>query len=171
MGLDVLGVLDAIRDRRLGDPGRVFLRGFSAGALLTTWVLGRVGADSPFRAATAHSWYPGEWGAPTYGAFQPRAYFDGPPWTRAHRDEATRRDPTMLLDRLATPLLLIHGESDHVTTLTEVETYYYAARTRPVEVAMAVFPGEGHWVGHHARNLRDRLLIEAGWYARHDRRA
>lgn len=163
MGMDVVGVLAALRAQGLGDPRRVFLRGVSAGALLTTWTLGRTDG---FRAAVAQSWYPGEWGAPDYGYFQLRRYFTRMPWEDGGLDAIWRRDPIRLADRVNTPLLLIQGERDWITPLTEVERYYYALRTR-ANVSLVVYPDEIHGLRRHPASLRNALLHEDAWFRQH----
>lgn len=165
MGLDVVGVLQAIRERRLGDPNRVFLRGISAGALLTSWTVGRT---QEFKAAVAQSWYPGEWSAPAYGSYQIRRYFNGPPWNVRHQPEYWRRQPIMLADRITTPLLLMQGEIDWITPLMEAEKFYYSLRNLGRDVQLAVFPDETHGLRSHPATLRNSLLMEVSWFRKHD---
>lgn len=165
MSGDVIGVIDAIREQGLGDPERVFLRGVSAGALLTTWVIGRT---DRFRAAVANSWYTGEWGAPMYGWYQLRRYHDGPPWDPAHMPSYWRRSPIMLAGQVRTPLLLVHGDRDYFTPLADAEKYYGALRGRGLDTVLAVFPGEEHGVDSHPDAHRDSRLLEIGWFRKHD---
>lgn len=165
MGLDVVGVVQAIRERRLGDPERVFLRGISAGALLTSWTVGRT---QQFKAAVAQSWYPGEWSGPAYGSYQIRRYFNGPPWDVRHQPEYWRRQPIMLADRIVTPLLIMQGEIDWITPLMEAEKFYYSLRNLGREVQLAVFPDETHGLRYHPATLRNSLLMEASWFRHHD---
>jgi dipeptidyl aminopeptidase/acylaminoacyl peptidase len=166
MGLDVVGLLDAISSLRLGDPGRVFIRGHSAGALLATWVLGRTGG---FRAAVARSWYPGEWSASSAGWYQQRRYFDGPLWETEQVNAFFRRSPMLFAGRITTPLLLIHGEADIVTPLLDVEKYYHLLKNRRLDVALAVFRDEDHDFSRHPSSRRDYLDLELAWFRRHDR--
>lgn len=165
MGLDVVGVLRAIAEQKLGDPNRVFLRGVSAGALLTTWTLGRTDG---FKAAVAQSWYSGEWSAPFYGSYQIRRYFDGPPWDPEHQPEYWRRQSIMLADRIVTPLLIQQGEDDGWTPLMEAEKFFYALRTLGREVNLAVFPDEIHGIRRHPAGYRNSRAMELSWFRRHD---
>ncbi|MBL8267049.1 S9 family peptidase [Steroidobacter sp.] len=165
MGLDVVGVLQAIREHRLGDPNRVFLRGISAGALLTSWTVGRT---QEFRAAVAQSWYPGEWSAPVYGSYQIRRYFNGPPWDARYQSEYWRRHPVMLAEQIVTPLLIMQGEIDWVTPLMEAEKFYYSLRNLGRDVQLTVFPDETHGLRSHPVTLRNSLLMEVSWFRKHD---
>jgi dipeptidyl aminopeptidase/acylaminoacyl peptidase len=165
MGLDVVGAIDAARAQGLGDPDRVFLRGISAGAIVTTWTLGRT---DRFRAAVANSWYPGEWGAPMYGRYQLRRYFDAPPWDPMHALDHQRRSPIMLADRIRTPLLLVHGERDFFTPQLEVERFFHAVRGRGVDVTLVTFPDETHGVRCHPASIRSSRVMEVEWFRSHD---
>jgi dipeptidyl aminopeptidase/acylaminoacyl peptidase len=164
MGLDVVGVLDAIREQRLGDPGRVFLRGHSAGALLATWVIGR---STAFRAAVARSWYPGEWTSTHYGWYQGRRYFAGPLSDPEVAATAFRRSPLALAGRVRTPLLLVHGEVDAETPLGEVERYYYLLKDHGAPVTLMVIPDDDHDLGRHPSSHRTSLAAELAWFREH----
>ncbi|MBL8265107.1 S9 family peptidase [Steroidobacter sp.] len=165
MGLDVVGVLNAIKQHGLGDANRVFLRGISAGALLTSWTVGRT---DEFKAAVSQSWYSGEWSAPSYGAYQIRRYFNGPPWDTRYQAEYWRRQPIMLADRIKTPLLIMQGEIDWITPLMEAEKFYYSLRTLGREVQLAVFPNETHGLRAHPATLPNSVLMEVSWFRKHD---
>ena len=165
MGLDVAGVVKAVAERQLGDPSRVFLRGESAGALLTSWTIGRT---REFRAAVANSWYPGEFDGASYGGYQIRRYFNGPPWDPAYLPEYWRRQPLMLADRMVTPLLILQGDRDWITPMGETEKFYYALRSRGLDVVLAVFPDETHVLRRHPESERTSLLMEVEWFRRHD---
>lgn len=163
MGMDVVGALQAIAERGLGDPDRVYLRGCSAGALLTSWTLGRTRG---FRAASAVSWYSGEWGAPFYGYYQPRQYFDELPWEPRVQPASYRRNVMAMVDRIHTPLLLIQGELDWFTPKEDLEKFYYALRTRR-EVAILYYPDEDHCLRRHPASQRNALLQEEAWFRKH----
>lgn len=164
MGLDVTGLLTILEELEIVDPKHVYLRGISAGALLTTWVLGR---SDGFRAAAAQSWYSGEWNGAFYGAYQVRRYFNGPPWNLNHTLEYSRRSPIMLAGRINTPLMLLHGSGDYVTPLTEVEKYYYLLRGRGLETVMVIFPDETHAIRDRPSNWMNSLIQELAWFGRH----
>jgi len=164
MGMDVVGILDALAARPEVDPARIYLRGFSAGAMLTSWTIGRT---DRFRAAVAQCWYPGNWSAPDYGAAQIRTYFDGPPWDPRHTASYWRSNPALLVGNVRTPLMLVQGDIDNSTPLMEAEKYYYTLRTRGVDTVLAIMPGEDHGMTQRPYGLRNALLLEHGWFNQH----
>jgi dipeptidyl aminopeptidase/acylaminoacyl peptidase len=52
--------------------------------------------------------------------------------------------PITHIDRLRTPLLVVHGENDSNVPVIEAEQVVEALRERGVEHRYLLFPGEGH---------------------------
>ncbi|MFI5936356.1 S9 family peptidase [Actinoplanes sp. NPDC051494] len=74
--------------------------------------------------------------------------------------------PITHIDRLRTPLLVVHGENDSNVPVIEAEQVVKALAERGVEHRYLLFPGEGHELLH--RSSRAEYLRETvGWLTRH----
>jgi len=62
------------------------------------------------------------------------------------RDFLARISPATHLDRLAAPLIVIHGANDPRVPLSEAEQVVAALKARNIPVELIVFPDEGHGI-------------------------
>ena len=145
------------------DPGRMCIRGSSAGGFTTLAVLVR--DDTPFAA-----------GADKFGIadlevlasdthkFESR-YLDrlvGP--YPQERERYIERSPIHHLDQLHRPLIIQHGAEDPVVPLSQSEMIVSALRANGAPVAFVVFEGEQHGF-RQAANIRRALESELSFYA------
>lgn len=181
------GVLPAV-DRAIAlgiaDPERIAVIGQSAGGFAT---YGLITQTARFKAAIAISGYANL--ASNYGTFRgDERYTHGvdekltqarfsegdvvglgaPPWQDS--DRYTRNSPLFFLDRVATPLLILHGDLDYVPIqqAEEVFTNLYRLGKRARFVR---YWGEGHGAGDSAANIRDRWRQILGWLQTYVREA
>ncbi len=146
------------------DPHRVGCIGASFGGFLTEYLVTRTDI---FAAAVSHAgisgiasyWGEGYWGY-GYNAVSAAGSF---PWNR--RDLYVERSPLFRADRVHTPILLLHGTSDHNVPPGESEQFYAALRLlgRPVEYVRVI--GEDHWVLDYEKRIRWSDTIVA-WFDR-----
>jgi dipeptidyl aminopeptidase/acylaminoacyl peptidase len=160
---DCLAAARALADRGRVDPGRLCIRGRSAGGYTTLAALAR--ADTPFAA-----------GADQYGVadlealardthkFESR-YLDRliGPYPQA-REVYVERSPITHVDRLDRPLIVLQGAEDPVVPPAQSEMIVAALRGRGVPVAYLLFPGEQHGF-RRAENVRRALDAELSFYA------
>ena len=69
----------------------------------------------------------------------------GAPWQCAERYVAN--SPVFHLDRVVTPLLLVHGELDNTCRLSQAEEMFTGLRRLGREAVLLCYRGEGHWPG------------------------
>ena len=160
----------------IADPDRIGVMGHSYGMYTT---LALIVQTRRFKAAVAFAGLGNL--ASMYGAGPPGADesmpiierlqgpLNGTPWQA--RDEYIENSPFFYLDRVTTPLLVVHGEVDLVPVAQSDQTYL-AMRRLEKEVVYLRYAGTGHsFVGLH--NLQDywQRLIE--WFDTHlaDKRA
>ena len=182
---DVLTLTDSVATRSWIDASRPLLAGRAYGASLAVWLLGHT---DRFRAAVAQggvydlSAFFGESVAETTLADQ----FGGPPWSTTPSDTLPRPRPRPLLaaglgpppdsarapraalrrstpmtgvQRIRTPLLLLHGTEDQTASSTQSLRLYRRLKTleRPVEYVR--YPGVRHQFGGASPTQRvDRLV-------------
>ncbi len=81
------------------------------------------------------------------------------------RDLYQARSPIHHTERLATPILLLQGDSDPIVPPNQSEKMFQAARARGVPAAYLLFEGEQHGF-RKAENIRRAFEAELYFYAR-----
>jgi dipeptidyl aminopeptidase/acylaminoacyl peptidase len=83
----------------------------------------------------------------------------GSPWQ--YRDRYIENSPFFYLDRVQTPLLIIHGEDDHPGTW--IEATFVGLRRLGKDAIYAKYKGEGHEIEGHANRLDSTNRVLA-WF-------
>ncbi|MEV4548094.1 S9 family peptidase [Nonomuraea wenchangensis] len=136
----------------LADPGRLACMGWSYGGYLTLAAL--VAHPGLFRAGVSVA------GIADFETFYARTE----PWIaeaafgeyghpEADRDLLRALSPLRALDRLAAPLLLVHGAADTNVPLYEAEQVLAAARALGLSCEALVFDDEGHEIRQVANRI------------------
>lgn len=68
------------------------------------------------------------------------------------------RSPITQIARLASPVLVLHGDNDNITPLTPVRKFAEKAKQLGVPVELVVTPDEGHGSLHNVNAIRDIVL-------------
>jgi dipeptidyl aminopeptidase/acylaminoacyl peptidase len=90
----------------------------------------------------------------------------GSPWE--FRDRYLENSPYLYLDRVRTPLLIIHGGNDDAVPRYLADEVFSGLRRLGQEVTYARYEGEGHWEGTWGyANQRDSLQRSIAWFDRH----
>jgi dipeptidyl aminopeptidase/acylaminoacyl peptidase len=159
---DVMSGVDALVQRGLADPQRLYVGGGSYGGYLTYWIVGHTGR---FRAAYLRAGIsdPASGFAltdePTFFA----GYMGATPY---HDPEVYRRlAPLGALGAVRTPLLIVHGERDARVPLMQSQLFHAGLRARGVPTRLVVYPREGHSIAEHDHQV-DHLRRVLEWYAR-----
>lgn len=158
---DVIGLVDgAIATGRV-DPGRLAIMGESYGGYMTSWAIAHT---SRFRVAVTENSltdlvaaYAGP-GGPGFW----RSEMGGTPWGRPRAYLA--RSPIRYVDRIRTPLLILHAELDQNCPTGQSDELFGALRSLRRDVRHVRIPGEGHLVnlfGRPSRRAARRAIIDA----------
>jgi acylaminoacyl-peptidase len=162
---DLNAGVDAAVARGSIDPGRLYVTGGSGGGVLTCWMIGRT---DRFRAAVTVypviNWY--SFNLTTdIGAFVTRYWFPGFPWD--HVEHYEKRSLLSVVKNVKTPTMVLTGEEDYRTPMSESEQYYQALKLLGVETVLVRVPGEPHGIqarpSHHVSKVQHIL----GWFDRH----
>ena len=149
---DLMSAVDAVLARGYVDPGNLFVTGGSGGGVLTAWIVGKT---DRFRAAVSAkpviNWYSFVLTADAAPFFY-RYWFAAPPWERP--EEYLKRSPLSLVGNVKTPTMLLTGEQDYRTPISESEQFYQALKIRRVDTALVRVPD-----APHAIIVRPSLLI------------
>jgi dipeptidyl aminopeptidase/acylaminoacyl peptidase len=164
---DVMAAVDVASRLDWVDSDRLGVTGGSYGGYLTNWI---VSHDTRFKAAVTqrcvsnfHSFVGTSDIGFDFGIFE----FDGTPWRDA--EKLLKYSPISYVDRIETPLLIIHSEQDLRCPIEQAEQMYTALRYLGREVAFVRIPGESHDLSRSGTPSRRiaRLQHLIGWFDNH----
>ncbi|UCG33695.1 MAG: S9 family peptidase, partial [Phycisphaerales bacterium] len=144
------------------DPDKLFVTGGSGGGVLTCWMIGRT---DRFRAAV--SAYPViNWTSfvltADMSAFFTKYWFPGPPWEQA--EHYAKRSLLSVVGNVKTPTMVITGEDDYRTPISESEQYYQALKLRGVDSVLVRVPGESHGIRQRPSHHMAKVLNTLAWF-------
>ncbi len=162
---DLISGVDAVIAQGYVDPEQLFVTGGSGGGVLTAWIVGKT---DRFAAAVSAkpviNWYSFALTADSYNFFY-RYWFPGPPWE--HMEHYMKRSPLSLVGNVSTPTMLLTGESDYRTPISETEQYYQALKLRDIETAMVRIPEASHGIAARPSHLISKVLHILAWFDRY----
>jgi dipeptidyl aminopeptidase/acylaminoacyl peptidase len=140
---DLLAVLDeGLRRYPFCDASRVGMLGGSYGGYMATWLAAHHGER--FRAIcserSVNNLVSEEWSSDIGTIFR----LTHGPTHLAAPEEYTRMSPITYVDKIETPMLLIHSENDLRCPINQAEELFVALRLLDRDVEFVRFPGEGH---------------------------
>ncbi len=163
---DLMAAVDAAIARGGVHPERLFVTGGSGGGVLTAWI---VGTTDRFKAAAVQKPVI-NWASFVLTADLPnffyKYWFSAPPW----EDYAAywQRSPLSRVGNVKTPTMVVTGEQDFRTPISESEQYYQALRIRGVDTLLVRVPGAPHALDQRPSQLNARIAYILAWFARHD---
>ncbi len=164
---DVIAAVDEACKLDWVDTDRLGVTGGSYGGYLTNWI---VSHDTRFKAAVTqrcvsnfHSFVGTSDIGFDFGIFE----FDGTPW--CDPEKLLKYSPISYVDRIETPLLIIHNERDLRCPIEQAEQMYTALRYLGREVAFVRIPDESHDLSRTGTPSRRvaRLRHLIGWFDNH----
>jgi dipeptidyl aminopeptidase/acylaminoacyl peptidase len=133
--------------------------------VLTCWTIGHT---TRFRAAATLypviNWY-SFIGTSDIGARVVNHWFPGMPWDNAAHYE--KRSLLSVVRNVKTPTLVMTGEEDYRTPISEAEQYYSALKMLKVETVMVRVPGEPHGISRRPSHHMTKIAYIIGWFDRH----
>jgi acylaminoacyl-peptidase len=164
---DLNSGVDALLARGYIDPGQLYVTGGSGGGVLTCWVIGHT---TRFRAAVTVypviNWYSFVLTA-DIGGWIHRYWFPGLPWDQAAHYE--KRSLLSVVKQVQTPTLVLTGEADYRTPMSDSEQYYQALKILGVESVLVRVPDEPHGIAVRPSHHMAKILYIVGWFDRHRR--
>jgi dipeptidyl aminopeptidase/acylaminoacyl peptidase len=138
----ITGVETVLRRYPDIDPARLGVMGGSYGGYMTNWLTARTTlfAAAVTRASIA-SW---EAMAGTTDSNQPIRAFDG--MYHEQRDTWRTTSPISYVERVTAPTLVIHGENDFRTPLSEGQIWYASLKKLGVPTEFLIYPRSGHGI-------------------------
>lgn len=147
------------------DPQKVGCLGASYGGFMTQYLQT---VTDIFAAAVSHAgisdhtsyWGEGYWG---YN-YSETSMGDNKPWTNP--DLYVKQSPLYRADKIHTPILFVHGDSDHNVPVGESIQLFTALKLLGQETALVQIPGEDHWILGYDNQKKWQETIFA-WFAKY----
>ncbi|WP_420315987.1 S9 family peptidase [Ekhidna sp.] len=160
---DIMAGVDEVIAKGYIDENRMYVYGGSGGGVLTSWI---VGQTDRFAAASVNypvtNWF--SFVGTTDGAGW-YYNFEKYPWEDP--SEHIKRSPLMYVGNVKTPTMLMCGEDDLRTPISQTEEYYQALKMNKVPTVMIRFNDEFHGTGSKPSNfLRTHAYLNA-WFDKH----
>ena len=162
---DHMSGVDALIEKDIADPDNLFVTGGSAGGIASAYA---IGLTDRFNAAAIAkpvvNWISKTLTADSYIG-QISHQFPGMPWEAF--EHYWQRSPLSLVGNMVTPTMLITGEEDYRTPISETEQLYQALKLKGVEVVMVRVPGSSHGIAGRPSRLVAKVDNILAWFARY----
>ncbi len=159
---DHMSAVDWAIDNGFADKDNLFIAGGSAGGIATAYA---IGLTDRFNAAVAAkpviNWVSKVLTADSYIG-QIANQFPGPPWE--HLDHYWERSPLSLVGNVTTPTMLITGEEDWRTPISETEQFYQALQLRQIPSVMVRLPDTNHGIAGRPSRLNAKTDYTIAWF-------
>lgn len=159
---DLMSGVDVVIEKGYVDTAQLFVTGGSGGGVLTAWIVGKT---DRFKAAVVAkpviNWssFVLHADAP---AFFGKYWFGKMPWEDI--ENYWRRSPLSLAGNVKTPTMLLTGEHDYRTPISESEQYYAALKLNGVESAMVRIPNASHGLNDRPSMLMSKSSVILSWF-------
>ncbi len=162
---DLMSCVDAVIEKGFIDEDKLFVTGGSGGGVLSSWIVGKT---DRFAAAVVAkpviNWFSHilTADAPEYWS---RYWMPAMPWEDP--DFYYKQSPISLVGNVKTPTMLLVGDKDHRTPLSESEQYYRALKLRGVPTALVRFPEASHGIAGRPSQMLSKVSAVMGWNERY----
>jgi dipeptidyl aminopeptidase/acylaminoacyl peptidase len=163
---DLMSAVDAAIAQGHVDPKLLYVTGGSGGGVLTAWIVGRT---DRFRAAVTQkpviNWASTVLTTDVY-TYMPKYWFEKLPWEDP--ESYWKVSPLSLVGSVKTPTLVLVGDQDFRTPVSDSEQYYQALQLRGVPTGLVKVPGASHG-GLTARPSQSAAKASAilAWFQRY----
>lgn len=159
---DLMSGVDAVIAKGYVDTNNLFVTGGSGGGVLTAWIVGKT---NRFKAAVVAkpviNWYSFVLHADS-PAFFAKYWFGKMPWEDV--EYYHKRSPISLVGNVKTPTMLLTGEQDFRTPISESEQYYAALKLQGIETAMVRIPNASHGLVNRPSMLMSKSASILSWF-------
>ena len=162
---DLMSGVDAVIAEGHVDTGNLFVTGGSGGGVLTAWIVGKT---NRFRAAVVAkpviNWTSFVLTADVPNFFY-KYWFPAYPWD--DQEQYWKRSPLSLVGNVSTPTMLLTGEADYRTPISESEQFYQALKLRKVDTVMVRVPEASHGLVDRPSNMIAKVANIVAWFEKH----
>jgi acylaminoacyl-peptidase len=162
---DLMSAVDHVIGLGSIDTRRLYVTGGSGGGVLTAWI---IGTTDRFAAAVVSkpviNWFSFVLTADSYVYFS-QYWMPGLPWDELQH--YFEHSPIARVGNVKTPTMLLTGEEDYRTPMSESEQYYQALKLLRVDAALVRIPGAGHGIAARPSNLISQVVHILAWFERY----
>jgi len=162
---DLMSGVDAVIAQGYVDESSLFVTGGSGGGVLSAWIVGKT---DRFAAAAVQkpviNWYSFVLNADGLPFFW-KYWFPGKPWE--YTEHYMARSPIQYAGNVTTPTMLITGEVDYRTPISESEQFYGALKIQGVDATMVRIPDASHGIANRPSNLIAKISYITSWFAKY----
>lgn len=164
---DLMTGLDHVLAQGGLDESRLAITGGSYGGFMTNWAIGHTDRFACAVAVNSISNLFSFFGTSDIGALWTEKQLGGPYWRKP--DWYRERSPLTYVERVRTPLLLIHAETDYRCPIEQSEQMFVALRVQGKETEMVRIPNASHGLASTAapRHRVDRWRLSKAWFDRY----
>lgn len=147
------------------DENNLFIGGGSAGGIATAYA---IGLTNRYKAAAVVkpiiNWLSKVLTGDSY-TYQTFHQFPGVPWENV--EHYWQRSPLSLVGNVQTPTILITGESDRRTPISESEQFYQALKLRRIDTTMVRVPGSPHGISNRPSRMIEKVEYMLAWFEKY----
>ncbi len=165
--LDLMAALDQALERwPWVDRQRLGVAGGSYGGYMTNWIVTQTDRFQAAVTMRSISNCYSQWGTSDLAYLKGFWEFPGDPWESP--SFYLERSPIHHVERVRTPVLILHSEQDLRCPISEAEQWYTALRKRGVETVFVRFPNESHDLSRSGQpeHRVERLRWIVRWFER-----
>ena len=165
---DIMAGVDYIISQGSVDTTRMGVTGGSYGGYLTNWIISQ---NNRFEAAVS-----------MYGLFSLFTDWSNsvqPAWEKMYlgyyywekqinmENQYVSRSPAFYVQNIKTPTLIMHGDKDIYTNISNSREMYQALHTRGIPVQFVVFPRAGHGLRNEPNQYIDVVKRATNWFEKY----
>ncbi|WP_234571786.1 S9 family peptidase [Rhodohalobacter sp. 614A] len=162
---DLMDAVDYVVGQGYIDEEKLYITGGSGGGVLSSWA---VGHTDRFAAAVVAkpviNWYSFVLTSDGYPFFN-KYWFSEYPWDDP--EQYLERSPISYVGNVTTPTMLLVGEYDYRTPVSESEQFYQALKLQGVPSALVKISDSSHSIASTPSNLIRKVAYILGWFEKY----
>lgn len=159
---DLMDMVDGTIAKGYVDENNLFVTGGSGGGVLTAWIIGKTDRFKAAVVAKPVINWTSMIGTSDIYTFMTKYWFTDLPWN--DYEQYWKRSPLALVGNVKTPTMVLTGELDVRTPMSESEQYYGALRLEGVESSLVRIQGAYHGIAAKPSNLARKVGHILAWF-------
>ncbi len=162
---DVMDGVDEMIRRGYTSEDQLYVTGGSAGGIMSAWMIGK---NNRFEAAAVvkpvMNWISKLLSADNYYMYADYRY-PGQVWENP--ETYWKFSPVSLVGNIQTPTLVMVGDADMRTPLSEAKQLYSALKIRNIDTALVEMPGSYHFISNRPSQMISKVKHVLAWFEKY----